>query len=101
MTEAELETEPWFKAMERQDVVKELTIEQLRAHLALQGWYPVAATNEALQRDCERVYIIAYDRGLSVGYYVHSTPLARSEVEWSDIGDGRLRMLAKKIEGIL
>ena len=92
--------EPWMQAMERQEAVKALTIEQLRAHLAVQGWYPVESKNAALQRDHERVMIFATNRGLSTRI-THQYPAgAHPEVPWHSLSKGQLRMLAHRIAGM-
>jgi hypothetical protein len=90
----------WLRRLEREEVVKNMPIDTLRAHLAVQGWVPVEATRQALQRGCERVMIIEHQRGLSCGYYTHPHELPRVEVPWDSIPTPRLRMMAVKIAGV-
>lgn len=92
--------EPWFQALERQEAVKQLTIEQLRAHLALQGWYPVESKNAALQRGDERVYIAESRRGLSTRITTQYPAGTHPERPWCGINKGHLRMLAHRIAGM-
>lgn len=107
MTENELDAvnaaadydEDWTKAAERQEAMAQMTPEVLSAHLSLLGWYPVAATRAALQRGCERVYIIelpSKDR-TTVGCYSHPDLLVRDGVPWKDVPVPYLRLLANRI----
>ena len=98
-TEPDDGLEPYSQAMERQEAVKALTIEQLRAHLALQGWFPVETKNAALQQGSTRVLIFATSRGLSTRISYQYTAEESIEVPWHSINSGQLRMLAHRIAG--
>ena len=83
---------------QRKEAISKLTRSQLEAHLALQGWHPVAATTAALQRGNERVYVIGMARGLTTGVYTHSKELPRHEEPWGWVKFAHLIMMAHKIE---
>ncbi len=92
--------EGWMHALERQEALKQLTSEQLQAHLAVMGWYPVESKTAALQRDHERVMLVVTDRGLTTRI-THQYPAgAHPEVPWHSVNKGHLRMLAHRIAGM-
>ena len=98
--ESPADDEGWLRATERQEAVRALTIEQLRAHLALQGWFPVETKNAALQQGSTRVLIFATSRGLSTRITYQYTAEESIEVPWHSVNKEHLRMLAHRIAGM-
>ena len=93
--------EPWMQALERQEAVKALTIEQLRVHLALQGWYPVESRHAALQRGDERVQIVDTAKRGVVTRITNQYPAGKHpEVTWTSVSKTYLRMMAHRIAGM-
>lgn len=92
--------EDWMKAMERQHAVKQMSVAVLRAHLAVQGWYPVESKTAALQRDDERVALWRTKRGLSTRTTNQYPAGTHCEVPWTSIEGAHLRMLAHRIAGM-